>query len=257
MISFFLSMSKKSVSVVVPVYNEERDIPRTIPILYKYLSENFKNYDWRLVIGDNGPSKDNTPGVSKKLVKKYKHLEYICIPRPARGNALKEIWLKDRADALVYMDVDLSSDLSYLHQLVNALFDGYDIAIGSRLKKGAKVYGRTLLREIMSRGYNILIKTFFWTSFCDAQCGFKGIRREAAKKLLPYVLDKAWFFDSELLILADKSGHKIREVPIVWRDDPASTVKVAKTAWGDLKGLWRMWWDRPWRKIKNDERSSH
>ncbi|MBI4028835.1 MAG: glycosyltransferase [Candidatus Blackburnbacteria bacterium] len=247
-------MSVKTLDVSVPVYNEEKDLPRTIPILYKYLSDNFKAYDWRLYILDNGPSKDKTGEVSKTLAKKYKNLEYVLIPRPGRGNALKEMWLQSKADVSVYMDVDLSSDLNFLPQLVEALFEGADIAIGSRLKRGAYVYGRTPLREVMSRGYNILIKTFFWTSFYDAQCGFKGIRREAAKKLLPLVEDKAWFFDSELLILADKSGHKIREIPIVWRDDPASTVKVAKTAWGDLKGLWRMWWNRPWKKIvKSDE----
>ena len=102
----------------------------------------------------------------------------------------------------------------------------------------------------MSRGYNLLIKLFFWTSFHDAQCGFKGIRQEAAKKLLPFIEDKGWFFDSELLILADKAGYKVVEVPIVWRDDPRSTVKVAKTAWGDIKGLTRLFLDRPWKNIK-------
>lgn len=244
-------MSAPTLGISVPVYNEEKDIPRTIPVLYKYLRDNFQYYDWRLYIVDNGPSKDRTGEVSKNLAKKYKRLEYMLIPRPGRGNALKEMWLKSKEDVSVYMDVDLSSDLNFLPQLVRPLIEGNaDIAIGSRLKRGAHVYGRTLLREIMSRGYNILIKTFFWTSFHDAQCGFKAVRREAAQKLLPHVLDKAWFFDSELLILAEKSGYKISEIPIAWRDDPASTVKVAKTAWGDIKGLWRMWWGRPWKKVQ-------
>lgn len=242
-------MSRETLTIVVPVYNEEKDIPRQMPILYKYLSQNFKKYDWRLLIADNGPSKDRTPDVSQRLAEKYKNLYYLCVPRPGRGGALKEVWLKEKSNILIYMDVDLSSDLNFLPQIVSALEDGADVAIGSRLKKGAKVYGRTLLREVMSRGYNILIKIFFWTGFHDAQCGFKGITRNAAHALLPFVQDKAWFFDSELLILADKSGFKIREIPIVWRDDPASTVKVAKTAWGDLKGLWRMFWNRPWKNV--------
>lgn len=238
-----------TLTIVVPVYNEEKDIPRNMPVLYRFLSQNFKNYSWKLIVADNGPSKDRTPEVTKILSRKYKNLVYTRIPRPARGNALKEIWLRDPSDYQVYMDVDLSSDLSFLPQLVRALEEGADIAIGSRLKKGAKVYGRTLLREIMSRGYNILIKVFFWTKFNDAQCGFKGIRHIAALKLLPHVRDKAWFFDSELLIIAEKAGFKVREIPIVWRDDPASTVKVAKTAWGDIKGLYRLFITKPWKKV--------
>lgn len=243
-----------SLTVVVPVYNEEKDIPRNMPVLYRFLGKNFKNFEWKLIIADNGPSKDRTQEVSKDLARKYKNLVYRRIPRPARGNALKEIWLKENSEYLVYMDVDLSSDLNFLPALVSALEEGADVAIGSRLKKGAKVYGRTILREIMSRGYNILIKIFFWTGFNDAQCGFKGIRKEAALMLLPHVRDKAWFFDSELLIIAEKSGHKVREIPIVWRDDPASTVKVAKTAWGDIKGLYRLFTTRPWKKAMRSER---
>lgn len=246
----------RTLTVVVPVYNEEKDIPRNMPTLYRFLGRNFKNYKWKLIIVDNGPSKDRTQEISKELARKYNNLVYLKVPRPGRGNALKEVWLKDKAELLVYMDVDLSSDLAYLPQLVRALEEDADIAIGSRLKRGAKVYGRTLLRETMSRSYNILIKTFFWTKFHDAQCGFKGIRHDVARKLLPAVKDKAWFFDSELLILGEKSGFKVCEIPIVWRDDPASTVKVAKTAWGDIKGLYRLLTTRPWKKI-NNEQSSH
>lgn len=242
-------MLEKTLSVVVPVYNEEKDIPRTIPLLYRHLTKNFRNYDWELVIVDNGPSRDQTSEVSKKLVKKYKRLKYVCRPKPGRGGALKETWLKSKSDFLVYMDVDLSSDLSYLSGLVAAL-ESADIAIGSRLARGAKVYGRTLTREIISRSYNILIKIFFWTSFADAQCGFKAITREVAHKLLPHIIDTKWFFDSELLIVAEKAGYRIREIPIVWRDDPASTVKVAKTAWGDIEGLCRIWWSKPWKRLK-------
>lgn len=249
-------MAKRSVlSVVIPVYNEEKDIPRNIPILYDFLEKNFKEYDWKLKIADNGPSRDRTQEISKNLTKKYKKLEYILIPRPGRGNALKEVWLKEKAEFLVYMDVDLSSDLSFLKDLVLALVKGADLAIGSRLKKGAKVYGRTLLREIMSRGYNLLIKTVFWVKFNDAQCGFKAIKKSVAEVLLPEVFDKHWFFDSELLILAEKTGFKIKEIPIIWRDDPASTVKVAKTAWGDIKGLIRIFKNRPWQHVKNTKKS--
>lgn len=244
-------MAKKpTLATVVPVYNEEKDIPRNIPILYNHLKKNFNGYSWKIIIADNGPSKDKTPQVSKALVKKYPNLRYVYIPRPGRGQALKEVWQKEKSEFLCYMDIDLSSDLNYLSELISSLTNGTDIAIGSRLKKGAKVYGRTLLREIMSRGYNTLIKLLFWTKFKDAQCGFKAITKDAAGKLLPLTKDKTWFFDSELLIIAEKSGFTVKEVPIVWRDDPASTVKVAKTAWGDIKGLVRLFWTRPWQHLK-------
>lgn len=254
----FLGMKKKAtlseaclrLSVVVPVFNEEIDIPRNIPVLYKFLSGNFRDYSWEIVIADNGPSKDATARASKQLAKKYSGIKYKLIPRPGRGGALKEAWMQNPADYLVYMDVDLSSDLKFLPKLVSELQRGSDIAIGSRLAKGSRVYGRTFTRELMSRAYNILIKLAFQTSFNDAQCGFKGIRKEAAAKLLPHVKDSAWFFDSELLILAEKSGFRVVEVPIVWRDDPRSTVKVAKTAWGDMRGLARLFVTRPWRKVK-------
>lgn len=250
MISFWSMKDKTTLSVVVPVYNEEQDIPKKIPILYEFMKDNFKEYSWEIVIADNGPSRDRTGAVSRILEKKYKNIKYVLIPRPGRGNALKEVWLASRSKILCYMDVDLSSDLGYLSQLVGALEKGYDIAIGSRLATGARVYGRTLTREIMSRGYNILMKLMFWTSFHDAQCGFKAITREAAKKILPAVLDKGWFFDSELLIIAQKLDLRISEIPIVWRDDPRSTVKVAKTAWGDIKGLVRLFLTRPWERMR-------
>lgn len=242
---------RTTLSVVVPVYNEEKDIPRNIPRLHKFLKENYKDFDWEIVIGDNGPSIDRTAQVSKELVKKYSGVAYVLVSRPGRGGALKEIWLSRKSDILVYMDIDLSSDLRFLSSVVEAIKNGSDIAIGSRLKRGAKVYGRTLTREIMSRGYNLLIKLFFWTSFWDAQCGFKAISRETAQKLLPYIKDTAWFFDSELLIIADKAGFRITEVPIIWRDDPRSTVKVAKTAWGDVEGLVRLFLTHPWNKVRN------
>lgn len=242
---------KKTLDIVMPVYNEETDVPRNIPVLQKFAQENLDNYDWKIIIADNGPSKDNTAKIAKALARELQGVKYICVPRPGRGGALNEIWSKSRADICTYMDIDLSSDLVFFPKLVKALDDDADIAIGSRLARGSKVFGRTLTREIMSRGYNLLIRLFFWTSFKDAQCGFKGMTVNAAKILLPHVKDRGWFFDTEVLIVGEKSGFKVAEIPITWRDDPNSTVKVAKTAWGDIKGLWRLFWTKPWAKIKN------
>lgn len=244
-----MKSKKTTLDIVLPVYNEQVDLPVNVPVLRQFLVDNLKAFDWQLLIVDNGPSKDKTAEVGRRLARKLSQVKFVQVKSPGRGNALKEVWLKSSADILSYMDIDLSSELKFFPKLILAIEKGADIAIGSRLKPGAKVYGRTLLREIMSRGYNLLIKLFFWTGFYDAQCGFKAINNSTAKKLLPNIIDKGWFFDSELLINASKLGFEIAEVPIVWRDDPRSTVKVAKTAWGDIKGLYRLFTTRPWKSI--------
>ena len=146
--------------------------------------------------------------------------------------------------------MDLSSNLEFFKGLLSAIEDSSDIAIGSRLARGANVVGRTVLRGIMSRGYNLLIKAFFSISFKDAQCGFKAIKKSVFQNLEPLIENNNWFFDSEMLILAEKSGYKITEIPISWHDDPSSTVKVAKTASEDFKGLFRLWKTKPWKNVR-------
>ena len=148
------------------------------------------------------------------------------------------------------MDVDLSSNLEFFPALLSAIENNSDVAIGSRLARGSNVVGRTLLREIMSRGYNLLIKVFFSVSFRDAQCGFKAVKKNVFKILEPLIENDNWFFDSEMLILAEKSGYKVAEIPISWHDDPSSTVKVARTASEDFEGLLRLWRSKPWLKLK-------
>src|SRR5581483_6323545 len=165
----------------------------------------------------------------------------IHLDQKGRGRALKRAWLESRADVLSYMDVDLSTDLNAYPPLVRAIAEGRaDITTGRRLGKGARVEGRKLLREITSRGYNLIIKAGFRTRFRDAQCGFKAISREAADALLPLVQNNEWFFDTELLIIAEKKGYRIRQIPVHWVDDPDSRVNVSKTAMEDLRGLWRL-----------------
>jgi hypothetical protein len=169
--------------------------------------------------------------------------------KKGRGLAVKHVWKMGNDDYVGYMDIDLSSDLKHFPPMVHALFRGYDIAIGSRNAHGARVYGRSLLRTITSKMYIFLIKCFFWVHFTDAQCGFKVVRRSVVSELIDTVVDDEWFFDTELLILAEKSGYRIYEEPVTWIDNPGSTVRVLKTVTGDLKGLWRMFTTRPWRGV--------
>ena len=158
-----------------------------------------------------------------------------------RGRALKKTWIDSEAQLLAYMDVDLSTDINVLPKAVDSvLHGGHDIVIGSRLLKESRVEKRTVIRTITSWSYSFLFRLLFFVSFKDAQCGFKVLTRPVVDSIVPVVKDTGWFFDTELLILAEKNGFAIIEIPVLWIDDPDSRVKIFKTAWEDLKGLFRL-----------------
>ena len=226
-----------TVDIVIPVYNEEQDLPRSVDILTKFLRENLEN-PWRVIIADNG-STDSTLSVGQMLSSKYGGVECVHIPQKGRGRALRHVWSESDADIVSYMDVDLSTDLAHFPELVRALEDGAHIATGSRLVKGARVT-RSFKREFISRCYSALFRLMFFTPFRDAQCGFKALHRDVARSLVPLVKDNGWFFDSEILIIGARNGLRIKELPVRWRDDPDTRVKLVSTAWTDLKGLLRL-----------------
>ncbi len=223
--------------IVIPVYNEEIQLRDSILKLRNFLKDNLK-IPWRIVIADNG-STDGTLKLAQELGKEFPDVKAVHIEQKGRGRALRRIWLESQSDIVSYMDVDLSTDLSAFPPLIEAITAGSDVAIGSRLSSGARVK-RSLKREIASRVYNIIIKIIHQTRFSDAQCGFKAISRKAAGELLPLVKDNEWFFDTELLILAEKRGYRIKEIPVKWVEDPDSTVKIMNTAYKDIKGLIRL-----------------
>ena len=243
---------KKSVVVVIPIYNEERELSASLYKLNTYCEKNLNEFAWRIIIADNA-STDISGKIALNLTKKLSRVSYLHLNLKGRGRAVKKAWQEADADFLVYMDVDLSTDLKSLTDLLDALIKGADIAIGSRLIKGAKVVHRPLKREILSRGYNILIKLLFKTHFSDAQCGFKAVTKKVVKNLLPYIKDNAWFFDSELLIMGENTGYRIYESPVLWIDNPGSTVRVMKTVYGDLEGLCRLFWKKPWRNFNHEK----
>lgn len=242
-------MNKKlSVEITIPVYNEEVELADNVMTLHKYCSGHLKKYHWHISIADNA-STDGTPAIGKKLAKEHPEISVVILPKKGRGRAVKKVWSESTAEICCYMDVDLSTDLSHIPKLIDALAGGYDIAIGSRLLPGSRVIDRTLKREFISRAYNIIVKLFFQTKFSDAQCGFKGVSRRVVRHLIPHIDDNEWFMDSELLIVAEKVGYKIYEEPVVWRDNPGSTVRVLPTAMGDLRGLYRLFSTRPWNRL--------
>jgi len=227
------------VSVVVPVYNEEEVLTDSIHKLVDYLTKNLP-YNWNITIADNA-SIDGTRKVGESLASKDNRVYYVALPQKGRGGALRKTWLDSKADVVSYMDVDLSTNLNSFKPLIDAIIhDKNDIAIGSRLKKGAHVT-RQWKREVVSRCYNFLIWCLFPSrTFSDSQCGFKAMSRRAADTLLPLVKNNKWFFDSELLLRANELGLKIAEIPVEWIDDLDTRVKIVETAIEDIKGLLRV-----------------
>jgi putative flippase GtrA len=224
--------------VVIPVYNEQADLATCVVRLHGYLTEMFP-YPFQITIADNA-STDDTPRIAAALADDLAHVIAIRMPVKGRGRALAAAWSASEAPVLAYMDVDLSTDLAAVLPLVAPLISGHsDLAIGTRLSRGSRVV-RGLKREVISRCYNVILRGTLRTSFTDAQCGFKAIRRDVATRLLPLVQDGGWFFDTELLVLAQRAGLRIHEVPVDWIDDPDSRVDIVATAVADLKGVWRL-----------------
>jgi len=233
-----LPFGQVTVDIVIPVYNEEAALPKSVATLRDYLNTYFP-YEWRVIIANNA-STDNTLAVAQELAAADPHVSVLHLDRKGRGRALKAAWLASEADVVSYMDVDLSTNLQSFLPLIAPLATGHsDVAIGSRLLKGA-VVTRQWKREIISRCYNLLIKLFFRNRFSDAQCGFKAVKRSVARQLLPEVENNEWFFDTELLLLAEEAKLRVYEVPVDWIEDLDSRVKIVSTATEDIKGLLRV-----------------
>jgi putative flippase GtrA len=226
------------IEIVVPVRNEEHGLGPSVRRLRGYLDEAFP-CSARITIADNG-STDGTWVQARALAAEVRGVRAVQIDQPGRGGALRSVWSASEADVYAYMDVDLSTDLNALLPLVAPLLSGHsDVAIGTRLARGARVI-RGPKREIISRCYNLLLHATLGARFSDAQCGFKAIRADVARALLPLTTDTGWFFDTELLVLAERAGLRIHEVPVDWIDDPDSRVNVVGTALADLRGIVRL-----------------
>ena len=231
------------VEIVVPVYNEAAQLAARITALRSFLDESFP-FRALVTVVDNA-STDDTMEVARTLAETVPGVAAMHLPRKGRGYALRSAWSTSSAPVVAYMDVDLSTSLPALLPLVAPLISGHrDVAIGSRLAPGAHVV-RGPKRELISRAYNLLLKIALRGHFSDAQCGFKALRREAAQQLLPLIEDEEWFFDTELLVTAERLGLRIGEVPVDWVDDPDSRVNIVSTALEDLRGVRRLLFRRP------------
>jgi putative flippase GtrA len=227
-----------TVEIVVPVHNEAAGLELSMRRLHGYLVERFP-LTWVVTIADNA-STDGTWPLARRLAERLPGVRAVHLDEKGRGRALRAAWLRSPSPVVAYMDVDLSTDLDALLPLVAPLVSGHsDVAIGTRLAPDARVV-RGPKRELISRGYNLLLKATLHSGFSDAQCGFKAVRTDVARTLLPLVEDEAWFFDTELLVVAERNGFRIHEVPVDWVDDPDSRVDLVGTARADLLGIWRM-----------------
>lgn len=226
------------VDIVIPVHNEAHVLDANVTRLHHYLRDRFP-VPWQVTIADNA-SDDGTWQVAQSLHARYPRVHVVHLDEKGRGRALKAAWLASDAEVVAYMDIDLSTDLNALFPLVAPLLSGHsDLAIGSRLTRGARVT-RGAKREVISRSYNHILRFVLRAQFRDAQCGFKAVRADVARALLPAVQDNGWFFDTELLVTAERNGLRIAEVPVDWVDDPDSRVDIVRTALEDLRGVWRL-----------------
>jgi len=227
------------IEIVIPVRNEQRELTDHVTRLIEHLRGGFP-YAPLVTIADNG-STDGTWSIAQALAERHPGLvRAVHLERPGRGRALHAAWSASDADVVGYLDVDLSTDLSALVPLVAPLVSGQaDVSVGTRLAPGAHVV-RGVRREVISRVYNLLLRMILRVGFSDAQCGFKALRADAARALLPLIEDRSWFFDTELLVLAERSGLRVHEVPVDWTDSPDSRVKIIATALADLRGIWRL-----------------
>lgn len=231
-----------SVCIVLPTHNEERVLEKNVRAIHAFCIAALSKYTWEICIADNG-SHDATPIIAERLAREFPQVQWFHADDAGRGAALRRAWSESSADILCYMDVDLATDLHALPFLVGAIRDGADIAIGSRFITGASVQ-RSLLRECMSRTYNWMTRHLLRMRIGDAQCGFKAINKKAAKELLPLIRNTQWFFDTELLVLAERRNMTIQEVPVQWveaRDRKRkSTVRIFRTIVNYCREIWRL-----------------
>ncbi|MDO9445966.1 MAG: glycosyltransferase family 2 protein [Dehalococcoidia bacterium] len=228
-----------TVDLVIPCYNEEHVLASSVERVLAF-ADAHPEHQWRVVVANNA-STDGTLEVARGLEGRFPgRVAALDIPVKGRGIALRTAWLTTEADVMAYMDVDLSTDLAHLPAMVDPIAAGeVDLAYGTRLHRDSQTT-RSAKREFISRSYVFILNRVAGLRVTDAQCGFKAISREAARSLVPLVRDTQWFFDTELLWIAQVNGYRLREVPVRWVEDPDTRVKIIKTAREDLSGIWRL-----------------
>ena len=229
-------MLMRSVDIVIPIYYGCKDeIGPSINKQVNFFRKNLKGYKWTIWIGLNGENRNNILELCKGIEKKFKEVRLDYVKRQGRGESLRNIWLKSKADFVAYMDVDLATSLENFRDLLSPLENSYDFTYGNRYSQGNKSH-RNLKRLIVSKIYNVvMINAFLGAKFNDAQCGFKALKTDVAKKIVPLIKDNSWFFDTELLYIAEKKGYNLKGIPVEWKEGSNSGVKIIKTSFDFIK----------------------
>jgi len=215
-----------NILVVLPARNEELIIRDNVLRLYEYMQGAFPNDDWKIVVSDNNSS-DRTAEIVKELAEKHARIEYLLVTVVGKGAAVKNAWEKYSSDVYMFMDSDLATDIHGIPMLVEPLrLETSDIACGSRFLRESAVE-RSLIRRVTSFGYRLVVKLLLSIKVRDLPCGFKAINEKAKKALLSKIESDGWFFDSELIILGEKLGLRVQEIPVRWRE-PIETGRKSK-----------------------------
>jgi glycosyltransferase involved in cell wall biosynthesis len=228
-----------TLDLVLPVHNEQAVLRVSVERLHAYVRRALPELEVQITIADNA-STDETAALAQQLADELPGVRLRRLEQKGRGRALRSAWRASEADLVAYMDVDLSTDLSALSPLIAPLIAHQaDIAVGSRLAPGSEVE-RSFKREVMSRTYNRLVRRLLHVQFSDAQCGFKAARRDSLLLILDDIENQNWFFDTELLYVAQQEGLTLFELPVHWVEDRDSSVHLAATVVEDLRGIRRL-----------------
>jgi len=231
-----------SISIVIPVLNEEETIVQNIEKIRSFLDSTFKDIRVTLIIADNG-STDNTEVLAKQLIEKYSNrVKYEKVPKRGVGLALKYVWPMLEDDIIGYMDLDIATDLKHLLEVMD-LFQNNDadIVYGTRLNKRSEVIGRTIKREITSRAFNFILKSYLGVKISDGMCGFKFLKKNILDDIMKHgAKNDGWFFCTELLVIGEWRHYKLCELPVKWTDDPNSKANIQKLTIEYLKGMYRL-----------------
>ncbi len=233
------------VSIVLPAYNEARNIERAVKAVIETMDRT--GYDYEVIIAEDG-STDGTDKIASRLADGKKVIHLHSDQRLGRGKALNRAFTKARGKVVAFLDVDLSTDMAHLPELIDAAFR-YGIAVGSRLKKESKTE-RPIKRDFPSKVYNFLVRLLLNSKVSDHQCGFKAFKKDIITRILPLVKDNHWFWDTEVLVIAQRLGYSVYEIPVRWKQGEETRVSVAKDSMYMFKCLLKMWW----RSVRKDLR---
>ncbi len=223
-------MPMKEIIIVLPVYEGNvNELEQSLRIQQEYYQKELQNYKWGILLGVNGSLTSGSFEKIKKILQTFDNIKYIHTPVQGKGAGIIEGWQRSSADIRVYTDVDLAADLRSLPEMIANLEQGYDLCVGSRYHPGSQV-SRSWHRRIISIIYHRFFLNFILGVCCkDGQCGLKAITARAAGEILPLVRDRGWFFESEMLFIAEKKGLKIKEIPVYWKETRQSSVNLLTT----------------------------